>query len=531
MATRPPMSVRRQLAIGFAVVIGLLVAITVIGIVEVRAVDRRLAQITEVNAVKQRFAINFRGSVHDRAIALRDVVLEAGEPGVAAAVAEIRRLETFYADSAAKLDAMMVGAGGDESGILADIKAVEARTMPLAAAVEAAKGAGDRERAHALLMGEARGGFTQWLREINRFIDLMEQRNRTLTDEATGIAGRFTLLMAILGALAAGLAVAVAWLVSTSVRRAIGGEPAAVAAAVGRIAAGDLAGELPPAPPGSVLDAVARMRGELRDLVGRMGASAGSLAAAAARLDAAAVEMSGISGRTNAQAAQARSAAEQVSGSVGSVASGAEELGASVREIAGGTSGAAKVAAEAAAQARSGDAVMARLAATSAQIGEVVATISSIAEQTNLLALNATIEAARAGEAGRGFAVVAGEVKELARQTSAATDDIRKRIGSVQGDVQATVEALAAITRTVAQIDAAQQSISAAVEEQAATTSEMGRNLIQASDATRAIAVQVAELATGSAAVSSQAEITRGAAADLTRLAAELRESVGRMRL
>src|SRR5581483_7458380 len=129
-----------------------------------------------------------------------------------------------------------------------------------------------------------------------------------------------------------------------------------------------------------------------------------------------------------------------------------------------------------------------KLGDSSIEIGKVVKVITSIAEQTNLLALNATIEAARAGEAGKGFAVVANEVKELANETARATEDISRKIDAIQTDTQTAVISIQEITDVIAKINDIQTTIASAVEEQAATTNEIGRNVSEAAKGTTEIA-------------------------------------------
>ncbi|MDY7101911.1 MAG: methyl-accepting chemotaxis protein [Actinomycetota bacterium] len=159
------------------------------------------------------------------------------------------------------------------------------------------------------------------------------------------------------------------------------------------------------------------------------------------------------------------------------VAAGAEELNASVREISSSASRAVDVATEAAEAAASTTEAMGVLDRSSAEIGEVVKLISGIAGQTNLLALNATIEAARAGEAGRGFAVVAQEVKELANQTSGATEDIVAKVDSIQRSVQAAVSEISRISAVIDHINELQTTIAGAVEEQSATAGQIAESI------------------------------------------------------
>ena len=174
--------------------------------------------------------------------------------------------------------------------------------------------------------------------------------------------------------------------------------------------------------------------------------------------------------------------------------------GASIREISSNANDAARVAAEATAVAASTQEVVEELGRSSREIDEVIRTITGIAEQTNLLALNATIEAARAGDAGKGFAVVAGEVKDLAAETSRATEDITNRISKIQEDTNQAVGAIHRISEIISSINDYQTTIAAAVEEQTATTNEMSHSIAEAATGSGQIASDIqsyAEHATG----------------------------------
>jgi methyl-accepting chemotaxis protein len=171
-----------------------------------------------------------------------------------------------------------------------------------------------------------------------------------------------------------------------------------------------------------------------------------------------------------------------------------------------------------------------KLGESSAEIGNVVKVITSIAEQTNLLALNATIEAARAGEAGKGFAVVANEVKELAQETAKATEDISRRVVTIQDDTTAAVAAIEQISAVISRISDFQTTIAAAVEEQTATTGEVVRNVAEAATGGVQISENVAGVAEAAQTTSAGIAQAQSASADLARMSAELQQIVSRFR-
>ncbi|MGZ4456048.1 MAG: methyl-accepting chemotaxis protein, partial [Nocardioides sp.] len=173
-------------------------------------------------------------------------------------------------------------------------------------------------------------------------------------------------------------------------------------------------------------------------------------------------------------------------------------------------------------------ATVAKLGDSSSEVGDVIKVITSIAEQTNLLALNATIEAARAGEAGKGFAVVANEVKELARETSQATQDIGRRIEAIQAATGEAVTAIGRISEISAQISDTHTTIASAVEEQTATTNEMSRNVSEAAHGSTEIAETITGVARAAAENTEAATSTSRAAEDLARVAADMQQLVGR---
>jgi len=254
--------------------------------------------------------------------------------------------------------------------------------------------------------------------------------------------------------------------------------------------------------------------------------NATAVASSSEELSAVSMQMSSNAEETSAQAKVVSNSAVQVSANTQTVAAGVEEMSASIREISINTVEASTVAHKAVELAQKTNATMAKLSTSSLEIGNVLKVISSIAEQTNLLALNATIEAARAGELGKGFAVVANEVKELARQTAKATEEIGGNITAIQSDTQGALVSIEEISAIINKINDISGLIASAVEEQAATTGEMGRSVSEAATSSADIASNINSVATTAQSTSEGAANSQQAASQLAQIAGELQSLV-----
>ena len=503
------MKITNRLYAGFATLLFIILAINLLGLYKISIADKNLNQLSKQTAVEQRQAINFRGSVHDRAIAIRDAVLVGNVDKSIAHQSNIAVLNTFYQNAAATLDSMYAQTAHtpEENTMLQAIKSIEVSTLAETAKLLDLINNNRFFEATHLLLDTVSPAYTEWLKRINALIDYQEISIQKEVNIAVGQTNSFQTIMLTVTFFAIIIGIVVALSVVNSLKKIIGGEPEKAAFIINKIASGDLTVHVDALYDNSILSAVRNLSQHLSNMTQSSIQTAKQLLSASESLLLTAHQNEDLIRNQKLSTEQGATAISQMSHTVTDVAGHTSEAASlaqmAMNEFNAGqeevnkTQSSINDLAEKVLEAAN---VINELSADSSQISRVMQVIEEIAEQTNLLALNAAIEAARAGEQGRGFAVVADEVRNLARRTQDSTREIHQVIEKMhsgsskavtvmdQGQKQASLsveqarcagDSLNAINLSVTRITVMNQQIALTTEQQSAVAIEISNNFNQ----------------------------------------------------
>ncbi|WP_416885890.1 methyl-accepting chemotaxis protein [Marinospirillum sp.] len=537
------MTIAQRLYLGFAVILALLVAVTAVGVVKVGVIDTALTQVNDVDSRKQRYAINFRGSVHDRAIAIRDAVLVESSSERQIFLREIQRLEGFYQEAAGNMDRLFRDSARittEEQTLLNRIQASERQALSLTQNTLNLLQQNQLSEARRLVQHETAQAYTAWLVAINAFIDYQENDIQRQVNYVRSETGSFQLLMLAITLVALIVGALISYKLVSRMTQMIGGEPEIAAQKIRQIAAGDLTVRIETRHPDSIVGAVSNMAAQLAEIIRGVSDNANLMAQSSTQMAQSAESNLQLVASQREQTEQGATAIHQMSATVQEVAGHTAEAarlarGADEETVSGGQEVERTIRSieELAAKVEDAGKVIDRLADDSQQIGEVLEVIQSVAEQTNLLALNAAIEAARAGEHGRGFAVVADEVRSLASRTQESTRDIQQRIEKMQASAAGAVTEMekgrSMAVQSVEQARRAGASLEK-IKQAVAAISNMNIQIASAAEEQSAVAEEINLNFTSITAASEEAmqgsEEIRQASQDLSRNACDQQRSV-----
>jgi methyl-accepting chemotaxis protein len=503
------MKVGARLTLGYALVLCLLGAIVACGLLKMQQMQDRTSNITDVNNVQIRLVGDMQDSVSISMVVLRNLALLTDETAMRAEVETLRKAEATYKKAKTDLGKTFEDPATtpEEKAFFVKLEENERTAAPVMAEAEKLGLANQGEEATKLLMGKVAPLQSAWLETMNGLARWEDKLNDDAARDAHQAYTSAVTLMLILAAVALGVGIAAAVLVTRSLLQQLGGEPTAVAEVAASIAAGDLAVDVvvKPNDRGSLMLAMRDMRDKLAAIVAEVREGTDTIATAAGQVSSGNLD---LSART-----------EQQAGALEETASSMEELTSTVKQNADNALQACTMAQTASEVAQKGGEIvsgvvgtMGDISASANKIVDIIGVIDGIAFQTNILALNAAVEAARAGEQGRGFAVVAGEVRSLAHRAASAAKEIKVLIDdSVQkvgagtalvGQAGGTMDDIVARVKAMTDI---MTEISAASREQSSGIEQVNQAVVQMDEATQQNAALVEEASAASQAMQDQA--------------------------
>ncbi|KDB10667.1 methyl-accepting chemotaxis sensory transducer [Burkholderia sp. lig30] len=475
------LSVKAKLSIAFGLLAVVVLIVSGMSLIALNdANDRFSSYVSGVNA-RADMAASIRAAVDDRAMAVRNLVLVTTPADVEIEKAAVGDAEARVEARLEKFNAMVAGAHDmtDQArSLAADISRIESQYRPVALEIDRLALNNQRDAAIAAIDTQCRPLLSALIKATNAYADLAHERAAQMIRESDDhFAHQRDLLIAICVA-AVALAMLAGAVITRDLLRALGAEPAALAEATRRVAAGDL-GPVPgarDAVAGSVLASMGQMQTSLVDLIGRVRAAAENIATSSSQIASGNVD---LSSRTEQQAA-----------SLQETASSMEELTSTVKHNADSAREASSLSSNASHVAHRGNDVVSQvvgtmdeISASSNKIADITGIIEGIAFQTNILALNAAVEAARAGEQGRGFAVVASEVRSLAQRSSSAAKEIKELIGTSVQKIQDGAALADEAGKTMSEVTQAISHVTDIMGEIAAASSEQSRGIEQVNQA------------------------------------------------
>ncbi len=513
MAFLNSLKVGTRLALGFALVLVLLIAVTGVGILRMSQIQDRLDQVVNVNNVSTGLVTAMRNNVGERVAALRVLTLMTDPADMEPEMNKFKEQTRKYDEAQKKLSAIFAAHASDkEKALLAQIKEFEGVAMPAIAKASELYLANNAMDATRVMIREVRPVQKKWTDALDQLSALEEKQNAQAASDAHDAFANARNFMIVMLLAAVGLGVAAAWVISRSLRKQLGGEPAYTASIASSIAHGDLsiAIETDVLDRGSLLVEMKEMRNSLVGIVEQVRRGTETIGTASREIAAGNID---LSSRTELQAS-----------SLEKTASAMEELTSTVKQNADNAREANALAATASNVALKGGEVVSQVVGTmgeintsASKISDIIGVIDGIAFQTNILALNAAVEAARAGEQGRGFAVVASEVRNLAQRSAAAAKEIKTLIGDsaekiergskLVGQAGVTMDEVVASVKRVTDI---MSEIANASAEQSAGIEQVNLSIIEMDSMTQQNAALVEQAAAAAQSMQDQAgELTR----------------------